>query len=90
MSNSKRTWWLYVLSCGDGTLYTGVTTDVVRRFKQHAAGTASRYTRSRLPVRLIHRERCGDRSSALKKEYALKSLTRTEKEEYLKTHARNV
>ncbi len=90
MPDSKSIWWLYVLACRDGTLYTGVTTDVARRFKQHVAGKASRYTRSRLPVTLIHQERCADRSSALKKEHALKSLPRAQKEEYLKAHARNV
>jgi len=77
-------WYLYVLMCGDGTLYTGITKDLDRRGAQHNNGTASRYTRSRLPVTLIHREPCKDRSSALKKEYAMKQLSRAEKEEYIK------
>lgn len=77
-------WFLYILKCGDGTLYTGVTLDLDRRVAQHNNGTASRYTRSRLPVRVIHQERCKDRSSALKKEYAMKQLSRTEKEEYIR------
>jgi predicted GIY-YIG superfamily endonuclease len=76
-------WLLYILKCCDGTLYTGITNDIERRVGMHNAGTASRYTRSRLPVRLIYRERCRNKSSALKKEYRFKELTREEKEEYI-------
>jgi predicted GIY-YIG superfamily endonuclease len=77
-------WLLYVLKCRDNTLYTGITIDVSRRVQQHNSGTASRYTRSRLPVRLIFSEPCRSRSQALKKEYAMKRLSRKKKEEYLK------
>jgi predicted GIY-YIG superfamily endonuclease len=77
-------WVLYVLKCRDSSLYTGVTTDLLRRVQQHNDGSASRYTRSRLPVKLVHHERCRGRSSALKKEYALKQLSRKEKEQYIK------
>jgi predicted GIY-YIG superfamily endonuclease len=87
-SNKRKTkpaaWWLYVLKCRDNTLYTGITTGVPRRVQQHNDGTASRYTRSRLPVKLVHQERCRGRSSALKKEYAIKQLSRKEKEAYIK------
>ncbi len=82
----RRGWFLYVLKCGDGTLYTGITNDPPRRLAQHNNGTASRYTRSRRPVWLIYRERCRDKSSALKKEYRMKSLSRREKEEYIKSN----
>lgn len=77
-------WLLYVLKCRDNTLYTGITIDVSRRVQQHNSGTASRYTRSRLPVRLIFSEPCRSRSQALKKEYAMKRLSRKKKEEYLR------
>lgn len=77
-------WLLYVLKCRDNTLYTGITTDVSRRVKQHNSGIASRYTRSRLPVKLIFSEPCRGRSQALKKEYAMKQLSRKEKEEYIR------
>ncbi len=77
-------WLLYVLKCSDNSLYTGITTDVSRRVRQHNEGTASRYTRSRLPAKLVHQERCRGRSSALKKEYAMKRLSRKEKEEYIR------
>ena len=77
-------WLLYVLKCRDNTLYTGITSDVSRRVQQHNRGTASRYTRSRLPVMLIFSEPCRNRSQALKKEYAMKRLSRKKKEEYLR------
>jgi predicted GIY-YIG superfamily endonuclease len=80
----KRTWYLYILKCRDNTLYTGITNDLPRRLVQHNSGKASRYTRSRLPVSLVHQEPCQGRSSALKKEYRMKSLSRKEKEEYIK------
>jgi putative endonuclease len=77
-------WVLYVLTCGDRTLYTGITTDLARRVQQHNNGSASRYTRSRLPVKLVHQERCRGRAHAQKKEYAMKQLSRKEKKEYIR------
>ena len=79
----RRGWCLYLVKCSDGTLYTGITNDLQRRLDQHNAGTASRYTRSRLPVALVHREGCRGKSGALKKEYRIKSLSRKEKEAYI-------
>ncbi len=73
------TWFVYMLRCADGTLYTGITTDLARRTKQHNAGTASRYTRSRCPVHVIYRERQRSQSLALKREAAIKRLTRRQK-----------
>ena len=67
------------MRCGDGTLYTGITKDVNRRCQQHNAGTASRYTRSRRPVRLVYQEPRPSQSSALKREAAIKALSRREK-----------
>jgi len=72
-------WFLYILECGDGTLYTGITNDVSRRLEQHRLGKASRYTRSRLPVLLIFQEPCADRPAALRRELAVKKLPRTSK-----------
>ncbi len=85
---SKKTiaWSLYILKCSDNTLYTGITNDLPRRLAQHNNGTASRYTRSRLPVKLVYHERCRGRSQALKKEYELKQLSRKEKEAYIKDY----
>ena len=77
---TNRAWFLYLLRCADGSLYTGITNNVSRRCKQHNAGTASRYTRSRLPVELIYQESQASRSVALKRELAIKAMSREEKE----------
>ena len=74
-----RTWLVYILECGDGTLYTGITVDLDRRLAAHASGSASKYTRSRLPVRLIYHEGQPTRSSALRREAFIKTLSRDEK-----------
>ena len=71
--------WVYLLRCADGSLYTGWTTDLSKRMAAHAAGTASRYTRSRLPVALVLAVPQSDRSSARKEEVRIKRLRRTEK-----------
>jgi predicted GIY-YIG superfamily endonuclease len=76
---SGGSWFVYILRCADGSLYTGITKDVKRRCQQHNAGTASRYTRSRLPVKLIHQEVHPSQSSALKREAAIKAMNRREK-----------
>lgn len=72
-------WLVYMLRCRDGSLYTGITNDLTRRLAAHAAGTGSRYTRSRLPVRLVYREFQPTRSQALRREAALKKLSRHQK-----------
>jgi putative endonuclease len=84
LTKKKMGWSLYVLKCKDGTYYTGITNDLSRRVQQHNEGTASRYTRSRRPVKVIFQEPCRGKSSALKKEYAVKSLTRKMKVEYIR------
>jgi putative endonuclease len=70
---------VYCLRCSDGSLYTGITNDLPKRLKAHAAGRASKYTRSRLPVRLAYNERQKSKSAALKREAAIKRLTRAAK-----------
>jgi len=72
-------WTVYMLRCRDGSLYTGITNDLPRRLVRHRAGTASAYTRARLPVRLVFEERQPDRSAALRREAALRRLSRVEK-----------
>jgi predicted GIY-YIG superfamily endonuclease len=72
-------WFVYILRCGDGSLYTGIAKDVKRRCQQHNDGTASRYTRSRLPVKLAFQEVHVSQSAALKREAAIKAMTRPEK-----------
>ena len=80
MAVRRSRWFVYVVRCADGTLYTGTTTDVERRVAQHNAGTASRYTRSRRPVVLVYDTRAADQSAALKREAAIKKLSRQDKE----------
>ena len=72
-------WYLYILRCGDGTLYTGITTDVEKRFAQHCSGKGAKYTRGRGPLELVYREECDDHSQALKREWEIKKLSRQEK-----------
>ena len=74
--SSGEKWFVYIVRCADGSLYTGITKDVNRRCQQHNAGTASRYTRSRRPVKLIYQEVHPDQSSALKREAAIKAMNR--------------
>ena len=76
----SATWFVYILRCADGSLYTGITNDLSRRLEQHNAGTASRYTRSRRPGVFVYQEPAGTRSLALKRELAIKSLSRAAKE----------
>lgn len=73
-------WTVYILRCADGTFYTGITTDLPRRRRQHNEGKAARYTRCRRPVRVIYHEPAASRSLALKREAAVKALTRPQKE----------
>lgn len=73
------TWQLYILRCGDGTLYTGITDDIPRRLAAHRAGKGAKYTRGRGPLELVYREECPDKSAALKRELAVKGLSRAEK-----------
>jgi predicted GIY-YIG superfamily endonuclease len=72
-------WVVYILSCADGTFYTGITTDVDRRCRQHNDGKASRYTRSRRPTRLVYQEPQANQAAALRREAAIKALSRREK-----------
>lgn len=72
-------WFLYMLECRDRSLYTGITNDLDARLKKHNAGRGARYTRGRLPVRLVFSEPCAGKSEALKREYAVKRLSRREK-----------
>jgi predicted GIY-YIG superfamily endonuclease len=73
-------WFVYILRCADRTFYTGITKDLTRRCRQHNNGTASRYTRSRRPTRLVYQEAQPDQGAALRREAAIKSLSRRQKE----------
>ncbi len=72
-------WYLYILQCGDGSLYTGITTDVEKRLEAHRSGKGAKYTRGRSPLELKYREACGTHSDALKRELEIKHLSREDK-----------
>lgn len=73
-------WYVYMLRCGDGTLYTGVTDDVERRLAAHRAGKGAKYTRGRGPLELVYTEEVPDKSAALRREYQIKRLPKQKKE----------
>lgn len=75
----EKRWFVYILRCCDGTLYTGMTDDVERRVEVHNSGKGAKYTRGRTPVEAVYREECESYSAALKREYAIKRLTRQQK-----------
>ena len=72
-------YYVYILRCGDGSLYTGSTDDVPRRLAVHRSGKGAKYTRSHLPVELVYQEALADKSAALRRERAIKAMTRAEK-----------
>lgn len=76
--------FVYMVECSDGSLYTGWTTDVEARIAAHNSGSGAKYTRSRLPVKLVYSEELEDRSAALKREAAIKKMTREKKELLIK------
>ena len=71
--------WVYLLECGDGTLYAGWTNDLEKRLAAHVSGHGAKYTRGRGPVRLVYAEECADKSAALRREAAPKALPRARK-----------
>jgi putative endonuclease len=75
----SKPYFVYVLKCKDSTLYTGITVDLDRRLSQHKDGTGAAYTRSRRGEKIIYSEKFKNRSLALKREYAIKQLSRKEK-----------
>lgn len=76
----ETSWELYILRCGDGTLYTGIARDAEKRLEVHRSGKGAKYTRGRGPLQIVYRERCPDHGTALRREYAIKQLSRDEKE----------
>lgn len=79
MPRASTRWFVYIVRCRDGSLYTGCTNDLEARIARHNAGKGARYTRSRLPVKLVFQRKVADRSAALSREARLKQLTREEK-----------
>ena len=81
----SKPWFLYLIECRDGSIYTGITVDVAARYAAHVAGTGARYTRSHPPANLLGWESHPDRASASRAEYRVKQLSATEKRRYAAT-----
>lgn len=79
---AAKPWFLYLIECVDGSIYTGITIDIAARYAAHAQGKGARYTRAHPPLRLLGYESHPDRSSASKAEYRIKKLSATEKRKY--------
>jgi putative endonuclease len=74
---------VYILQCGDGTYYTGITNRLEERLRQHQLGKGAKYTRARLPVTLVYQERVGNKSQALRRELEIKSWSRKRKQQLI-------
>ena len=83
-------WFVYLIECADGSLYVGITTSLDRRLAEHNRGRASKYTRGRRPVRLVHTETHADRGAASRREHAVKQLSRAGKRALLEATRRGV
>lgn len=82
-------WQVYIILCSDNTLYTGITTDMERRFRQHAAGKGAKYFRGRQPVQVVYLEQNHSRSSAASREARIKAMSRAEKENLMSRQTTN-
>ncbi len=80
--SSNKTWFVYLIECTDGSLYTGITVDLAARFKAHLEGKGARYMRLNPPLRMLAAEAHADRSAASKAEYRIKQLTAAQKRTY--------
>lgn len=80
-------WQVYIIHCSDGSYYTGISTDVQRRFEQHRSGKGARYFYGRTPLEVVYSERCENRSSALRREAEIKSFSRKQKMQLLRSFA---
>ena len=80
-------YFAYIMRCADGTLYTGYTDDIARREVVHNSGRGAKYTRSRLPVKMVYHESFATRSEAMKREYAIKRLSREQKLTLIADHS---
>ncbi len=83
----RQCFFVYIIRCSDGTFYTGFTTDIERRILVHNDGKGAKYTKGRRPVELLHYESYPSKSLALAREYAIKHLTRKQKEQLISSHA---
>ena len=83
-----ESWKVYILRCGDGSLYTGITKDISARLELHRSGKGAKYTRGRGPLELVYSEECPDHSAALRRELQIKALPRPEKEKLIENRGK--
>lgn len=88
MIEKAKPWYLYLIRCADGSLYTGISTDVARRLNEHRSGKGARYLRGRGPLLLARKIRIGDKSTAFKLEWRVKKFSRAGKEKLIKGRLR--
>ena len=81
---TEQKWVIYILLCNDDTLYTGITNDIENRLTQHETGAGAKYTKGRGPFRIVYQERAPDRSTASKREYEIKKMTKSQKLKMIK------
>lgn len=87
MSTKKTLWFVYLLRCSDATLYTGITTDISQRLHEHNhSDKGAKYTRGRRPVILVYKEKLSSRSLACKREYQIKQMKKSEKEQIVNNY----
>jgi putative endonuclease len=79
LTNKEKNWLVYIISCSDNSLYTGITTDIEKRFEQHKNKKGAKYFYGREPLEIVFTEQGHDRSSASQREYEIKNYTRAEK-----------
>ena len=84
----EKNWFVYILRCGDGTLYTGITDDVQARFQAHASGKGAKYTRGRGPLELVYQQQLDSHSSAAKLEWQIKQMPKAKKLELCASFSR--
>ncbi len=77
---TAKTWYLYIIRCKAGQLYTGITTDVQRRFSEHQAGKGAKFLRGKAPLALVYQEEVGSHTTALQREHQIKQLSKAQKE----------
>ena len=82
---AEDVWFLYLIRCKSGQLYTGITTDVERRFAEHESGKGAKFLRGKSPLQLVYQKKVGSRSEALKAELMVKKLSKADKEELILT-----
>jgi len=80
MNDKITDWFLYMVRCKNGHIYTGISTDVERRFAEHQAGKGAKYLRGKGPLKLVYQKKIGSRSEALKAEISMKKMSKSDKE----------